>query len=100
MVKEGELYMARDPEYQQFLDVMRGAKDDEIRGDEEVTEATAQEFGWRMQHQVQRAIHAVRYGTATPEQLQFLDERNKDKPPHKQIVIPPQARQRARKKNQ
>ena len=56
--------MARNPEYQHFLDSISGRKLDTLPQDEECP-ATEQEVGWWKQHQVRRAIRKCRDGSAT-----------------------------------
>ncbi len=83
------MYMPRNEQYQQFLNVVNGIEDDGIPQDEE-TEATKQEIGWWKQHQVKVAIHAVRYGVATPDQLHLLQEKG--------IVVSQFAKERTKSK--
>ena len=47
--------MARNPEYQFFLDIIDGRKEDDSPKDLE-TQATSQEIGWWKQHQFKRAM--------------------------------------------
>ena len=65
------LSMARNPEYQEFLDLNSGRKVDTLPQDEEFP-ATDQEIGWREQQQVRRAIGHARASRATIEELRYL----------------------------
>lgn len=67
--------MPRNPEYQVFLNNVEGTTEDTLPKDEEFP-ATQQEIGWWKQHQIQVAIHAARYGRATPVQLSLLESHN------------------------
>lgn len=63
--------MARNPEYQEFLDLNSGRKVDTLPKDEELS-ASEQEIGWRKQLQVRRAIGHARAGAASIEELRYL----------------------------
>lgn len=66
--------MARNAEYQKFLDFMNGKIPDEFPENVEVP-ATAQDIGWIKKRQVQLAIHNKRKSEATLEQLRFLSHK-------------------------
>jgi len=71
--------MARNPLYQEFLNANRKGYVDPLPQDFE-TEATTQEIGWRQQLEVRRAMHTMRYGIATPQQLALLEDKHKKIP--------------------
>jgi len=66
--------MARNPEYQDFLNVIGGRKKDMDPVDLETT-ATSQEIGWWRQHQFRRAMRKARAGEATELELIYLAKR-------------------------
>ena len=66
--------MARNPEYQFFLDIIDGRKEDDSPKDLE-TQATSQEIGWWKQHQFKRAMRKARAGKATKAELIYLAKR-------------------------
>ncbi len=83
--------MSRNPRYQEFLNANRKGSVDPLPKTQ-VTEATVQEMGWQQQLEVRRAIHAMRYDIATPQQLALLED--------KHITIPAGAVIRTRKLSQ
>jgi len=63
--------MARNPEYQNFLNFITGRTKDKYPRDLE-TQATSKEIGWWKRHQFRRAMIKARAGEATLVELIYL----------------------------